>query len=101
MSDATTTTGHSVGGEGVNADETDRLIASDKVEGTDVYNRDGERLGSIHTVMIDKALVHGGARGGTPPASAGSGGANGYRLGDPEHAVEHRDRDGGLALLRG
>src|SRR3712207_102023 len=33
------------------------------------------------------------------PASAGSGGADGNRLGDPEHAVEHRDRDDGLALL--
>ncbi len=99
MSDTTET--RSTGGEGVNTDETDRLIASDKVEGTAVYNRDGDRLGSVHTVMIDKALVHGGVRGGTPPASAGSGGANGNRLGDPEHAVEHLDRDGGLALLRG
>jgi hypothetical protein len=35
-------------------DETNRLISSDKVEGTSVYNRAGENLGSIHTVMIDK-----------------------------------------------
>jgi hypothetical protein len=59
MSDATTsttstTTAAGAGGAGVNADETDRLIASDKVEGTAVYNRAGERLGSVHTVMIDK-----------------------------------------------
>ena len=29
-------------------DETDRLISSNKVEGTAVYNRQGERLGSIY-----------------------------------------------------
>jgi hypothetical protein len=57
MSDATTnttTTAAGAGGAGVNADETDRLIASDKVEGTAVYNRAGERLGSVQNVMIDK-----------------------------------------------
>jgi PRC-barrel domain len=57
MSDATTnttTTAAGAGGAGVNADETDRLIASDKVEGTAVYNRAGERLGSVYNVMIDK-----------------------------------------------
>ena len=52
MSDATATTGGT--GGSVNADETDRLIASDKVEGTAVYNRAGERLGSVHNLMIDK-----------------------------------------------
>ena len=35
-------------------DETDRLIASNKVEGTAVYNRQGERLGSIYNFMVDK-----------------------------------------------
>jgi sporulation protein YlmC with PRC-barrel domain len=35
-------------------DETDRLIASDKVEGTAVYNRAGERRGSISNFMVDK-----------------------------------------------
>ena len=57
MSDATRTTAPGAGGTsgaGVNADETDWLIASDKVEGTAVYNRAGERLGSVHNVMIDK-----------------------------------------------
>jgi sporulation protein YlmC with PRC-barrel domain len=34
--------------------ETSRLIASDKVEGTPVYCRNGDRLGSIYNVMIDK-----------------------------------------------
>ena len=52
MSDATRT--GATGGEGVAVDETDRLIASDKVEGTAVYNRAGESLGSVYTVMIDK-----------------------------------------------
>ena len=54
MSDASTTTAPGAGGAGVNAEQTDRLIASDKVEGTAVYNRDGDRLGSVHNVMIDK-----------------------------------------------
>ena len=34
--------------------ETARLIASDKVEGTAVRRSDGEKLGSIKRVMIDK-----------------------------------------------
>src|SRR5437588_11961676 len=39
---------------GLATDETDRLISSDKVEGTPVYNSKGERLGSVHHLMIDK-----------------------------------------------
>ena len=35
-------------------DEPDRLISSNKVEGTAVYNRQGERLGSIYNFMVDK-----------------------------------------------
>ncbi len=35
-------------------EETSRLIASNKVEGTAVYNQQGERLGSIHNFMVDK-----------------------------------------------
>lgn len=35
-------------------EETDRLIASDKVEGTKVYNRQGDKLGSIMNFMVDK-----------------------------------------------
>jgi hypothetical protein len=38
----------------VASDETSSLISSDKVEGTAVYDRRGENLGSIHSVMIDK-----------------------------------------------
>ena len=42
------------GNGGVVVNETDRLIASDKVEGTAVYDRNGNRLGSVYNVMIDK-----------------------------------------------
>ena len=54
MSGTTATPSTGGGTGGVAVDETDRLIASDKVEGTAVYNRAGERLGSVHNVMIDK-----------------------------------------------
>jgi hypothetical protein len=41
--------------EGVIAvDETDRLIASDKVAGTAVYDPKGQRLGTVHNFMVDK-----------------------------------------------
>ena len=39
---------------GVAVDETNRLISSDKVAGTAVYDLAGDKLGSIYTVMIDK-----------------------------------------------
>ena len=42
------------GSRSVATDETDRLIASNKVEGTAVYNRKGERLGSVYNFMVDK-----------------------------------------------
>lgn len=35
-------------------DETSSLISADKVEGTSVYNRQNEKLGTVKTVMIDK-----------------------------------------------
>ena len=41
-------------GEGIATDETPRLIASNKVEGTAVYNRQGERLGAVYNFMVDK-----------------------------------------------
>lgn len=40
--------------EGLARDETGHLIASNKVEGTAVYGRDGERLGDIYNFMVDK-----------------------------------------------
>jgi hypothetical protein len=38
----------------VATDETDRLISSNKVVGTAVYNHQGEHLGSIYALMMDK-----------------------------------------------
>ena len=35
-------------------DETARLISSDKVEGTAVFNRQDRRLGSVHNFMVDQ-----------------------------------------------
>ncbi|GAA0439565.1 hypothetical protein GCM10009095_03190 [Sphingomonas molluscorum] len=35
-------------------DEADRLIASDKIEGTAVYNRNGDKIGSVYNFMVDK-----------------------------------------------
>jgi len=51
--------------------ETERLIASDKVEGTRVYSRDGDRLGTVENFMVEKrsgrveyaVLSFGGAMG--------------------------------------
>lgn len=40
--------------DGLAIDETNRLIASNKVEGTVVYGRDNDRLGSIYNFMVDK-----------------------------------------------
>jgi len=34
--------------------ETDTMIGSDKVEGTNVYRPDGDKIGSIERIMIDK-----------------------------------------------
>jgi hypothetical protein len=51
---ASTTTGTGSGSGSVETDETDRLIASNKVEGTAVYNRKGERLGEVYNFMVDK-----------------------------------------------
>jgi hypothetical protein len=48
----TTSTGTTTDAIAIN--ETDRLIASDKVEGTAVYNRAGEHLGSVYNFMVDK-----------------------------------------------
>jgi sporulation protein YlmC with PRC-barrel domain len=39
---------------GLAVNETERLIASDKVEGTSVYDRDANHIGVIYNVMIDK-----------------------------------------------
>ncbi len=38
----------------IERDETRELISSEKVDGTAVYSRDGEKLGSIHHFMVGK-----------------------------------------------
>jgi hypothetical protein len=43
-----------VGERGLAVEETARLIASDKVEGTSVYDRNRNYLGRVHHLMIDK-----------------------------------------------
>ena len=40
--------------ENIAMDETNRLIASDKVDGTAVYSMSGERLGTVRNFMVDK-----------------------------------------------
>jgi PRC-barrel domain protein len=40
--------------KGLPINETSRLIASNKVEGTPVYGRGGDRLGTIYNFMVDK-----------------------------------------------
>jgi hypothetical protein len=47
-----------VTGRPVDVDETDRLISSEKVDGTAVYNCNGEHLGTVHHLMIDKRSGH-------------------------------------------
>jgi PRC-barrel domain len=42
----------------VEAGETNRLISSEKVDGTAVYNNAGDHLGTIHHLMIDKFSGH-------------------------------------------
>ena len=36
------------------SEETYKLISSEKVAGTDVYNQEGEKLGHVDSVMFDK-----------------------------------------------
>ena len=38
----------------LDTDETRELISSEKVDGTSVYSRDGDKLGSIHHFMVGK-----------------------------------------------
>jgi hypothetical protein len=47
-----------VSGQPTQTDETDRLISSEKVESTAVYDRAGERLGTVHHLMVDKFTGH-------------------------------------------
>jgi hypothetical protein len=38
----------------IEINENERLIASDKVEGTSVYNGNGDHLGTVYNFMVDK-----------------------------------------------
>ena len=42
------------GSGSIPTDETSELIASNKVEGTEVYNRQGEHLGEVYNFMVNK-----------------------------------------------
>jgi len=53
MADTTTTLGTS-NQASVATDETNELIASNKVEGTEVYNRQGDHLGEVYNFMVNK-----------------------------------------------
>jgi sporulation protein YlmC with PRC-barrel domain len=50
-----TTTSISGDGRTIARDETIDLIASDKVEGTAVYDRAGRSVGEVHNFMVDKS----------------------------------------------
>ena len=39
-----------------NLDETASVIAASKVTGTNVYNTDGDHLGEIYDIMLEKRL---------------------------------------------
>jgi len=49
-----TSTDFTAGPSGVVISESGHLIAASKVNGTHVYNRTGDHLGSVYDVMIDK-----------------------------------------------
>ena len=53
----------SVSTQGVATDETGNLIAASKVNGTYVYNRQGDSLGSIYDVIAVEPFTHGAFKG--------------------------------------
>jgi PRC-barrel domain len=65
--------------EGPAVDHGHQLISSRRVEGTPVYNRSDQRLGAIHSVMIDK-------KSGTVPYAVLSFGGF-FGLGENVHPV--------------
>ena len=42
----------------LDTEETNRLISSEKVDGTAAYDRSGERLGTVHHLMLNKRSGH-------------------------------------------
>ena len=81
--------------QGLPIDETGRLIASNKVEGTSIYGRNGDRLGTTYNLMIDKftgqveyaVMAYGGFLGM---------GARYYPL--PWRVLEYDPREGGYRI---
>lgn len=79
----------------IETDENETLIASNKVEGTAVYNPEGEKLGSIYNFMVDKesgqveyaVLQFGGLMGI---------GSNYYPV--PWAALEYDEEEGGYVI---
>jgi len=75
--------------------ETRNLIAASKVEGTAVYNRQGESLGSVYDVMIDKRS------GGVAYAVMSFGGFLGIGQGYhpvPWDMLDYDERQGGYVV---
>jgi sporulation protein YlmC with PRC-barrel domain len=72
-----------------------KLIAASKVNGTSVYNAAGEKLGSVHDVMIDKTS------GRTEYAIMSFGGflgiGNSYHP-LPWHSLKYDERQGGYVV---
>lgn len=54
MADYTSNDTRALGENADTIDETHSLTASNKVEGTNVYNHDGDNIGSIYNFMVDK-----------------------------------------------
>ena len=54
MANDYSSSGSSMDGGDLDRDETAALISADKVKGTEVYNEDDEKLGSIDSILIDK-----------------------------------------------
>jgi hypothetical protein len=82
-------------GEGVAIEETVRLIASNKVEGTPVFNGHGEQLGSIHNFMVDKYT---GQVAYAVMASGGFLGLGGSHHPLPWRALKYEQRLGGYLV---
>src|SRR5215469_15714554 len=84
-----------VPGGTVATDETLNLISADKVVGTSVYNRQGEKLGSVYTLMLNKL------NGQVAYAVMSFGGFLGYRGELPPLTLAHPDLRYGSGRVRG
>ena len=53
----------------ISINEIHDLIASDKVDGTAIYDMSGDRLGTINNFMVDKRCSRSTSRGAYLPSS--------------------------------